>query len=75
MSYGPALHITVDGSHNIGFGRVFFNTTLCQCVPKYSLILDSVLNVLRSPFCTLTLGETGSMRMIDKDEVGSKEKP
>ena len=31
VSYGPALHITVDGSHNIGFGR-FFSTLLCVSV-------------------------------------------
>ena len=34
-----------------------------------------LLNVLGPPFCTLTLGQTGSMRMIDEDEVGFKEKP
>ena len=34
----------------------------------------SLLNVLRSPFCTLTFGQTGSMKIIDEDEVGLKEK-
>ena len=36
-----------------------------------------LLNVLRPPFFTLTTHSwlTGSMRMIEEDEVGLKEKP
>ena len=34
-----------------------------------------LLNVLRPPFCTPTLGWTRSMRIIDDDEVGLNEKP
>ena len=33
------------------------------------------VDVLQPPFCTPTLGYTGSMRMIDEDDVGLIEKP
>ena len=38
----------------------------------YVKYIVDLLNVLWPPFCTLT---THSMRMIDEDEVGLKEKP